>query len=411
MAVLRDFASFVRASLAAVLRGGAAYRRWMAFLLSWVALGAFAYAEQLRRGLSVTGMCDQVTWGAYIANFTFLVGAAAAAVMLVIPAYLYHDAALKEVVLLGELLAMSALVMCLLFVNVDLGRPDRFWHLLPIIGRFNWPVSLLSWDVIVLFGYLAINAYLTTYLLFARYRGRSPDRRKYRPIVYLAIPWAVGIHTVTAFLYAGLGGRPHWNSAVLAPRFLASAFAAGPALLIIALTSVRDRMGFPVKDAALARLRQIGAVAMVVNLFLFGSEVFTELYPSTHHAAGMRYDLFGLPGARTLVPFTWLGVALDAFAAVTFAAERLHRNGRVLLAASLAAVVGVWIEKGMGLVIPGFVPSPLGEIVEYVPTLVEFCVCAGIWAFGALVYTALLKIAVPIELGRVTLAPPCEVEP
>jgi Ni/Fe-hydrogenase subunit HybB-like protein len=405
MGRLRDFAVFIRQTAAAPLRGGRAYWAWIAFLSCWIAAGAFAYAHQARYGLSVTGLCDQVTWGAYIANFTFLVGAAAAAVMLVIPAYLYHDAALKEVVVLGELLAMSALVMCLLFVNVDMGRPDRFWHLLPIVGRFNWPISLLSWDVIVLLGYLAINSYLTTYVLFCKFRGRAVDRHKYRPIVYLAIPWAVGIHTVTAFLYSGLGGRPHWNSAVLAPRFLASAFAAGPALLIIALVTVRDRMGFPVKDGAIARLRQIAAVAMVVNLFLFASEVFTELYPGTVHSAGMRYDLFGLPGARTLVPYTWTGVALDVFAALTFAIDRLHRRQRVLLAAAGAAVVGVWIEKGMGLVIPGFVPSPLGEVVEYVPTIVEFAVSAGIWAVGALVYTVLLKIAVPIELGRLTLAP------
>jgi molybdopterin-containing oxidoreductase family membrane subunit len=239
--------------------------------------------------------------------------------------------------------------------------------------------------------------------LFARYRGREIDRRRYRPVVYLAIPSAIAIHTVTAFLYSGIGGRPHWNSAVLAPRFLASAFAAGPALLIIAFTLVRDELGFPVRDEAIARLRQIAGVAMVINLFLFGSEVFTELYAGTHHSAGMRYNLFGLPGARTLVPFTWLGVALDAFAAITFATPALHRKPRLLLMAAAAGVVGVWIEKGMGLVIPGFVPSPLGEIVEYVPTLIEFCVSAAIWAFGAFDCTILLKIAVAVELGSLRI--------
>jgi molybdopterin-containing oxidoreductase family membrane subunit len=380
--------------------GSSAYYRWLGLLFAGVALGVVAYVHQLSQGLLVTGMTDQVSWGAYIGNFTFLVGAAAAAVLLVIPVYEYRDAALRNVVVLGEQMAISALIMCLLFVMVDLGRPDRFWHLIPGLGRFNWPISLLSWDVIALLGYLVLNSYITTYLLYVRFTGRKPDRRKYRPFVYVAIPWAIGIHTVTAFLYAGFGARPHWNAAVLAPRFLASAFAAGPALMIIALTVVRDRMDFPVKDAALRRLRQIAAVAMLINLFMFGSEVFTELYAHKTHVLSMYYHLFGLPGHRILVPFTWLGVALDFFACIVFVSRRFYSKPRLVLAASAAAVVGIWIEKGMGLVIPGFVPTPLGEVVEYVPSFTEFCVSIGVWAAGILIYTLLLKASVPIELDQ-----------
>ena len=112
---------------------------------------------------------------------------AAAAVMLVIPAYVYDDHALHDVVVLGELLAVAVLTMCLMFVMVDIGRPDRFWHLIPVIGRFNWPISMLTWDVIVLNGYLVLNFYITTYLLFTKFRGRTPDRKKYVPFVFLAI--------------------------------------------------------------------------------------------------------------------------------------------------------------------------------------------------------------------------------
>jgi Ni/Fe-hydrogenase subunit HybB-like protein len=394
------FVEFIVKTIKAMFTGSSSYYRWLGLLFSGVALGVVAYIHQLSQGLFVTNMTDQVSWGAYIGNFTFLVGAAAAAVMLVIPVYLYEDSALKEVVVLGELLAISAIIMCLLFVTVDLGQPLRAWHLIPGIGRFNWPISLLSWDVIVLFGYLVLNSYITTYLLYRRFTGRKPDRSKYRPIVYVAIPWAIGIHTVTAFLYAGFGARPHWNAAVLAPRFLASAFAAGPALVIIALTVVRERMSFPVKDEAIARLRQIAAVAMIINLFMFGSEVFTELYTHKTHVLSMQYHLFGLPGHRVLVPFTWAGVALDVFAFIVFINPRLHRKPGLLIAASSAAVVGVWIEKGMGLVIPGFVPTPLGEVVDYVPSFTEFCVSVGVWAAGILIYTLLLKVAVPIELDQ-----------
>jgi molybdopterin-containing oxidoreductase family membrane subunit len=395
---------FTRATLGAMLRGGRDYYLWVAFLLAWVTLGVVAYAHQLEAGFVATNMVDQVPWGAYIANFTYLVGMAAAAVMLVIPAYVYHDHALHEVVVLGELLAVAVLTTCLMFVMVDIGRPDRAWHLIPIIGRFNWPISMLSWDVIALNGYLALNFYITTYLLFTKWKGQEPERKKYVPFVFLAIAWAVSIHTVTAFLYSGMGARPHWNAAILAPRFLASAFAAGPSLMIIALSIIRDRMGFPVKDAALDRLRQIVAVTMLINLFFFFSEIFTELYSFKHHAASMRYLLFGLHGHTKLVPYIWTAMALDVFAAIVFTTRRLHRHKPVLYAACAAAVVGVWVEKGMGLVIPGFVPSPLGEVVDYTPSFTEFCVSAGIWAAGALIYTLLLKAAVPIELGTLRMA-------
>jgi Ni/Fe-hydrogenase subunit HybB-like protein len=400
-----EFFRFMKASALAMSRGGRGYYLWLFFLLAWVALGVLAYVHQLRVGLVATSMVDQVPWGAYIANFTYLVGMAAAAVMLVIPAYVYDDHALHEVVVLGELMAVSVLVMCLSFVMVDIGRPDRFWHLMPGVGRFNWPASMLSWDVIVLNGYLLLNFYITTYLLFTKFRGRKPDRKKYVPFVFLAIGWAISIHTVTAFLYSGMGARPHWNAAILAPRFLASAFAAGPSMVIIAFSVVRDRMGFPVKDKAIGRLRQIVAVAMMINLFFFFSEIFTELYSFKEHASSMRYLLFGLRGHHLLVPFIWGAMALDVFALLVFVTPRLHQRPNILLVGCASAVLGVWVEKGMGLVIPGFIPSPLGEVVEYWPSFTEFCVSAAIWAFGALVYTLLLKAAVPIELGKLRLHP------
>lgn len=391
---------FATSSVRSMVRGSRAYYLWLAFLLAWILLGFAAYLHQLRVGFIATNLIDEIPWGAYIANFTYLVGMAAGAVMLVIPAYVYHDHALHDVVVLGELLAVAVLTMCLMFVMVDIGRPDRIWHFV----RFNWPVSMLTWDVIVLNGYLALNLYITMYLLYTKFCGREPDRRKYIPFVFLAVGWAVSIHTVTAFLYSGMGARPHWNAAILAPRFLASAFAAGPSLMILALTLIRDKMGFPLKDEALNRLRQIVAVTMLINLFFFFSEIFTELYSFKHHAASMTYLLFGLHGHTTLVPYIWVAIALDVFAAIVFTTKRLHQHKTILHAACVAAIVGVWVEKGMGLVIPGFVPTPLGEVVDYIPSFTEFCVSAGIWATGALIYTLLLKAAVPIELGHSRLA-------
>ena len=159
--------------------------------------------------------------------------------MLVIPVYIYNNEELHDLVIFGELLAVAAIMMCLAFVTVDLGRPDRFWHLIPGIGQFNFPGLDVELGRVVLNGYLLLNVHICGYLLYCRYRNRKPSKWFYIPFVFIAIVWAVSIHTVTAFLYVGLGGRHFWNSAIVGPRFLASAFTAGPALIILALQVVR----------------------------------------------------------------------------------------------------------------------------------------------------------------------------
>src|SRR5208283_3268542 len=281
------------------------YYLWVGALTVICLLGLNAYAKQFAYGLVVTGMSDEVSWGVYIANFTFLVGVAAAAVMMVIPVYVYNNEELHDLVIFGELLAVAAIIMCLLFVTVDLGRPDRFWHLIPGLGQFNFPASMLSWDVIVLNGYLLLNVHICGYLLYCRYQKKMPAKWFYVPFVFIAIVWAVSIHTVTAFLYVGLGGRPFWNTAIIAPRFLASAFAAGPALIILTLQVVRRCTRHTVSDDALLTLRRIVQVAMLINMFLLLCEVFTEFYADSRHVASARYLYFGLRGRHGLVPWAW----------------------------------------------------------------------------------------------------------
>jgi Ni/Fe-hydrogenase subunit HybB-like protein len=463
-------------------------------------------------------------------------------------------------VIFGELLAVAAIIMCLLFVTVDLGRPDRFWHLIPGIGQFNFPASMLSWDVIVLNGYLVLNVHICGYLLYCRYQKRMPAKWFYVPFVFIAIVWAVSIHTVTAFLYVGLGGRPFWNQAIIGPRFLASAFTAGPALIILAIQVVRrvtaviplghdphplsggtthkptvkrpatladldsltnhlpqfasisretrlsllpalsvlevakggvflrqgetdldsflvlngrvvvqreeagrvritrtvgpgeqfgevsalagnPRMAsafaeedsqvlcVPVEtlrklmkapqlskiiqarmaerlmitDRALMILRNIVQVAMTINVFLLVCEVFTEFYAGGLHIASSKYLYLGLHGHHALVPWIWTAIALNLTAMVLLILP-VSRSLRWLNLTCVMCIIGIWIEKGMGLVIPGFIPTPLGAIVQYQPTLNEALVCFGIWAFGLLCYTVFLRMAVPILQGRLTQA-------
>ncbi len=227
---------------------------WMFALTAIALVGANAWAHQVVGGMGVTGMSDHVSWGLYVANFTFLVGLAAGGVMMVIPAYLYRDHEMHEVVIIGELLAVAAIVMALMFVNVDIGRLDRIWHLAPGLGRLNWPMSMLTWDILVLSTYLLLSLYISGYLVYMRFLGKEPNPKRYVPFVLISIVWAISIHTVTAFLYCGLGGRTFWNSALMAPRFLASAFVAGPAFVVLSLQIVQRLKLFEVPEAAIKTL-------------------------------------------------------------------------------------------------------------------------------------------------------------
>lgn len=369
---------------------------WMIFLTAVFLVGANAWAVQVRDGMGVTALNDHVSWGLYIANFTFLVGLAAGGVMMVIPAYLYHDEEMHDIVIIGELLAIAALFMALFFVVVDLGRPDRFWHLLPGLGRFNFPLSMLTWDVIVLNGYLLINLHICGYLLYMRFLGRKPNPKFYVPLVFLSILWAVSIHTVTAFLYCGLGGRPFWNTALLAPRFLASAFVSGPAFIILALQLIRRVGGIQFGDGPIKTLLNIMRVTILINLLMVGSEVFVEFYTGGSHTGAARYLYFGLHGHNALVPWIWSSVAMTIIAALLMMCPKVLEQRWMLNSACVLAFIGIWIEKGMGLIIPGFIPSTLHEIVEYLPNLLEWKIMAGIWAFGLIIYTVALKATISV---------------
>jgi molybdopterin-containing oxidoreductase family membrane subunit len=388
---------FTFSSIGHLFRGPMLYWAWVGLLVTLIALGGAFYYMQLRDGLVVTNMTNQVSWGFYIANFTFLVGVAAAAVMLVIPAYIFHRRDLKDVVLMGDTMAIAAVTMAILFVVVDLGRPDRFWHLIPFIGRFNFPQSLLAWDVIVLNGYLLLNFGIAFYIVYNHYHGRDPKESRYFPWVLLAIFWAISIHTVTAFLYSANSGRPYWNNALLAPRFIASAFASGPALMALGLQIIRRISAYPIRQSVINHLALVAAIALQVTLFFLLAELFTEFYNEGEHAASARYLFLGLDGHTALMPWIWSAIAMLGIAMVILMIHPLRTNPLTMNIAFVLTVAGVWIEKGMGMIVPAFVPTPIGEIYEYVPSLTEIMVTIGIWAIGLLLFTLLAKAALPVQ--------------
>jgi Ni/Fe-hydrogenase subunit HybB-like protein len=402
---------FLRQIVAQAFEGSWRFYTWMTVLTLVALVGANAWANQLVHGMQVTGLTDHVSWGLYIANFTFAVGVAAGAAMMVIPAYLYDDHEMHGVVIIGEVLAIAAIAVCLFFIVVDMGRPDRLWHIVPGMGKFNWPMSLLTWDVLALNGYLLLNLHITGYLTYTRFLGRKPARRWYIPFVFISIFWAFSIHSVTAFLYSGLAGRPFWNSALLAPRFIVTAFISGPAFVIILLQLVRRFSGLRFGDGPIKTLASVLRVTVLINLFMLGSELFTALYSGSAHATSVRYLFFGLHGHNALVPWIWTALTMNVAAAVLLHLEVSRRSMAWLNLACVLTFAGVWIEKGMGLIIPAFVPSTLHELVEYVPTMAEWKITAGGWAVGLMVLTVLLKVTLPVLTGEMALGSEVEEEP
>ena len=395
--MVRNFFTFVVGSIRLVAKGSRTYYVWVGALVLLIVQGLLAYASQARFGLIVTNMRDPVSWGFYIANFTFLVGVAAAAVMLVIPAYVYRWGPIREIVVFGELLAVASIVMCLIFVIVDLGHPERFWHLIPFLGCMNFPSSLLAWDSMVLTVYLLVNVAVVTNILFSAFMRRDYNHGLVIPLVLFSIPAAVGIHTVTAFLYNGMVSRPYWNAAILAPRFLASAFCSGPAILLILMQVLRATTSFKIKDEAIHKIAELMAYAMFINLFLFGAEIFKEYYSDTEHLVYTQYLFSGLHGHPSpIAPYGWAAVILGIGAFLLFLIPATRKNPVTMNIGCVMIYASVYIEKGTALIIPGFTPDTLGEIYAYVPSTVELRVTAGVFAVGFLLFTCMVKVAIAL---------------
>jgi len=375
------------------LLGNRRYWIWIFCLLAVIGLGFLAYLWQLKEGLGITGMHRDVTWGLYIAQFTFFVGVAASAVMVVLPYYLHNYKAFGKVTILGEFLAISAVVMCGLFIFVDMGQPARVLNVL-LYPTLNSP---MFWDSVSLGGYLLLNAVIALITLSAEQKGIAPPKW-IKPVIILSIPWAISIHTVTAFLYSGLPGRSFWLTAILAPRFLASAFAAGPALLILLCLAVRKLTGYDVGKEAIRKLAVIVTYGMILNAFFLLMEVFTAFYSQIpEHMEHFQYLFVGLEGHNALVPWMWTSAALAVISLVLLVTPRARNHGTILPVTCVIVFLSLWIDKGLGLVVGGFVPSPLGIVEEYAPTLPEITITLAIWALGFFMVTIFYKIALSVR--------------
>lgn len=396
---------FVSDYLRYVLTGGTKFYAWMGTLGLFILGMLYVYYLQNTEGLIVTGLTSQIHDGLYLANLVFLVGVAAGAVTIVFPAYVYHHEGMHKVTVLGEMLAVSAVIMVMMFVFAHMGRPERLWHMIPYLGIYSFS-SMLGWDVMVLTGYLLLNFGVGFYYLYSKYTGVPVNRKIFMPLVYISIVWALSIHTVTAFLLATNPARPMWFHSMMPIRFIATAFAAGPALIVIAFLIIRKNTRFWIDDSAIQLLATIVTWCLGIAIFLTLSEVVVELYARTEHANGLYYLMFGLHGLTGLVPWFWSSVVLMVVSFVLFLMPSFRNNMRRLPIICAMAFTGIWIEKGMGLIVPGFIPTPIGEVTEYHPTFIEVIMTLGIWSFGFFILTILLKGAIGILLGEIKFGAP-----
>ena len=374
--------------------GSQKYWGWLIFLLILMGIGFACYLYQFKVGLKITGMSRDVSWGFYIGQLTYFVGVAAGGVMVVLPYYLHDYKAFGKITILGEFLAVASVVMCGLFVMVDLGNLPR------MVNMMIYPnlTSILFWDMIVLNVYMLLNIVIGWNVLSAERKGIR-YQKWVKVLIYISIPWAFSIHTVTAFLYAGIPGRHFWLTAIMAARFLSSAFASGPALLILLCLIVRKVSKF---DPGKEQIRTLGGIvtyAFILNMFFLLLEVFTAFYSQIPgHMHSFVYLFWGLEGhGSVLAPWMWASIAFAIVALVLLIVPATRRREDILAVACASVIVSTWIDKGFGLVIGGFIPNPFDRVFEYWPTVPEVLISVGVWATGFFILSVLYKIVVSVK--------------
>ena len=375
------------------LKGSPTYWGWIVFLLVVIGAGFMAYLYQFQEGLKITGMSRDVSWGLYIGQLTYFVGVAASGVMVVLPYYLHDYKAFGRITILGEFLAIASIIMCGLFVMVDLGNLPRMLNII----LYPNPTSILFYDMIVLNVYMLLNLVIGWNVLSAEKKGMSYPKWV-KVLIYISIPWAFSIHTVTAFLYAGLPGRHYWLTAIMAARFLSSAFCSGPAILILLCFIVRKFTKFDPGKEQIRTLASIVTYAMILNVFFFLLELFTAFYSQIPgHMHPFVYLFSGLEGHAKLVPWMWTAACFAILALPLLIVPASRRNENTLILACLAVFISTWIDKGLGLVVGGFIPNPFEKVFEYWPTLPEVVISMGVWGTGIFVITVLYKITVSVK--------------
>jgi molybdopterin-containing oxidoreductase family membrane subunit len=384
------------------VKGGKVYYSWLLFLSFFVLVGLVTTFIQMTTGLVVTGASDQIVWELFVSNFIHCPSIASAAVLVVTPAYIYKRKDMKQLAVIGEAIAMVFVIIGINFILFHMGRPDRSWHAIPGIGIFNFPSSVLTYDIIVLNVYLVLNAVAVFYYLYKHYVGQPLNTKFYTPLIWFAVAWGPFIHIITAFILSSNAQIAVWHTALMPFSFLAMAAAAGPALVIVIFLVIRKFTKLEIEDSVIDFFSQVIAWGVGLLILMFAVEFFTELYPATHHSAPLEYAINGHNGMNPYGPWFWSIMTIFVVQFFLLCIKKVRKSYNFMLPLLCISVfLSVLIEKPTVLIFPAFSPTPLGEYAVFHPTLIELCNVLFVWATGFILLTMVLKGVVGVLVGDV----------
>ena len=369
-------------------------------LAAIMVIGFCAYLFQLTQGLCVTGMSNGVSWGLYITCFMFFVGLSAGGLIVASSAHVFGIESFKRVSMPAVITSTVCILCAGAFILIDLGGIQRIWNMF-IHLNFTSP---LAWDMCVITTYLVINVLDIIWL-------RRGDERKVKMLSYVALPVAILVHSVTAWIF-GLQIAKAWYSAIMAPIFVASACDSGLALLLICLLALDRAKLFKFDRDLMKSLAGLLAVFVAVDAFFIACECLTMGYPGAGEAEALAIMATG-----KTAPFFWfevIGGLAVPFLVLVFARNR--ENPACVVLASALIVLGVFCKRAWLLFTSFTVPNVYGgngitlgtaaaqvgdagdvwtTLGVYAPTLPEVVVFAGVVCAGSLAYMILSKCVLP----------------
>lgn len=302
-----------------------------AVLVALMVIGFCAYVFQLTQGLCVTGMSNGVSWGLYITCFMFFVGLSAGGLIVASSAHVFHIESFKHVAMPAVITSTVCICCAGAFILIDLGGIQRIWNM---FVHLNF-TSPLAWDMCVITTYLVINILDIVWL-------RRGDERKVQMLSYVALPVAILVHSVTAWIFGLEIAKEGWYSAIMAPIFVASAMDSGLALLMCVLAASKKAGVFDCGEKLFADLARLLATFIAVDAFFIGCELLTVAYPG---AAGAT-ELLGIMTSGATAPFFWfeiLGGLLVPF--LLLASAKRRQRTSVVVAASALVMAGVLCKR------------------------------------------------------------------
>jgi len=358
------------------LKGNRSYWIWTILLLLLIASGISAYFEQLRLGISVTGLGAALPWGLATMQFTFMASAAAATLLVVLPFTLHDYKPFGNIVIIAQFMGASASAIALLSLFLDMGKPQLILDLL----RYATPYSPYSWAFFLLIGYFLINL-VTGWATLGAERKDVPAPAWTKPLIYLSIPWAIILPVVTGLIYASFPAN-HWIASLLALRLLASAYAGGTALLLLIIFLMKRAAGDDAGREVTDKLVMLLTYAASITFVLVGVECFASLWG---RGSLLQYK-------NLTVSLTWLSLVLGIASLTVFYMPAWKNSIRHLIAGSLGVVLSIFAEKGAALL-----SLSNGGIVAYTPTMKELSMVLGVLALGTLLLTILLKAVLAVK--------------